>query len=118
MQTSIFCCLVGSVKDGYLCSNDTKIKVKGNSESGDGIWQFIPVTDSNGVVMGASDVFRIEEIQASICIGRVAQFSKHGTALIKVSERCKVTLHSSRRLQTGIIYRFELEFRDGGSLFF
>lgn len=114
MQTSIFCCLVGSVKDGYLCSNDTKIKVKGNSESGDGIWQFIPVTDSNGVVMGASDVFRIEEIQASICIGRVAQFSKHGTALIKVSERCKVTLHSSRRLQTGIIYRFELEFRDGG----
>ncbi|MHC5863467.1 hypothetical protein, partial [Nostoc sp.] len=25
-----------------------------------------------------------------------------------------MTLHSSRRLQTGIIYRFELEFRDGG----
>jgi Cft2 family RNA processing exonuclease len=102
------------VESGYLYVKGTKIKVKGNSQSGDGIWKFIPVTDSNGVVTGVFDVSMIEEIEPSICIGRVTQFSKHGTVLVKVSERCKVTLHSTRKLQTDMLYRFELEFRDGG----
>lgn len=112
MNTSIFCCASGTIANGHLEIDGTLFKVRGTPEIGNGIWSFVPITDSSGLITSLSDVTRIEELKHNYCVGRVTQFSKRGTALIKISEQCKLTVFGTHILKVGVMTELQLEIKN------